>query len=272
MLVKEKMKNNYLVNLRNFDEVSKYEEVGVTTFLLPLKKYCVGYPDTFSWEEINSLKLKNGKKYCLINAVLNNKSLDEVKNIVATLEVDGFVIEDIGLINVLKKLQKEVILFINHFNCNWLSINTWLDYVDSVFVSNELTYLELKEITSKCQKKVVIHLFGYNQVMYSKRKLLSNYQEYYNLPKNNRDVITDKMGLVKFRMYENEEGTVGYSDKIFADSRILDLSNVYYYYINSSFIELEKVLAFIKDKTVDDTMDSGFLDKETIFKIGGDSK
>lgn len=265
MLVNAKTKNKILLSVNNLEEIEKYKLEGVFTFLLPLKGYTVGYPASFTMEKIN-VSAKENNVYCLINKVLNNKEIDELKVILPELNVKGFVIEDIGLIKLLKDLKKEIILFINHFNCNYKSINVWLNYVDSVFVSNELTKEELEEIDKNVVKPVVYHLFGYNQVMYSKRKLVSNYEDYYHLPYTNPLHITDKMGSVKFTLYEENNSTVGLSDKC----AVLDcqnLENVYYFYVNTAFLNLDTVMAFLHGKSLEN-IDNGFLEKKTVFKIG----
>lgn len=264
MLVNEEMKNKILISINDLEDIKKYKMEGISTFLLPLKGYSVGYPASFSIEKINEVKDNN--IYCLINKVLNNEEIDALKNILPMIDVKGFVIEDIGLIKIVKELNKEVILFINHFNCNYKSINVWLDYVDSVFVSNELTKEELIEIDNNVKKRVVYHLLGYNQVMYSKRKLVSNYEDYYHLEHTNFLDITDKMGSVKFRLYEDGQSTVGYSNKCaFLDCT--NLKNGYYFYVNTIFLNPDKVKRILKGEEQEDT-DDGFMNKKTIFKIG----
>ena len=263
MLVDVKMKNKFLVSLNNLEEIEIYKKEGINSFLLPLKDYTVGYPNTYSVSKINSI---NETKYCLINKVLDNKEIDNLEDILPTIDVKGFVIEDIGLIRTLKGLSKEIILFINHFNCNYKSINVWLDYVDSVFVSNELTKEELLEIDKNVKRSVVYHLIGYNQVMYSKRKLVSNYEDYYHLPHTNYLHITDKMGSVKFTLYEDDQATVGYSSKC-ALLDCTDLNNSYYFYVNTTFLSSDKVINMLNGKDTEVT-DNGFMNKKTVFKIG----
>ena len=154
----------------------------------------------------------------------------------------------------------------NHFNCNFESVNIWLDYVDSVFISNELTYEEIKEITKKCKKEVVLHVFGYNQIMYSKRKLLSNYYKYNNKEVKLKNTIKDKASDIKFNVIEDNDGTIFLSNKIYDGSRLLDLDNVLYYYMNTSFINIDDALKFISNENIDNT-DIGFLDRKTIYKL-----
>ena len=265
MSVEEKKKTKLLVSINNLNDIEQYKKVGISTFVFALKDYSIGYEKSFSSDEINSI---NEKKYVLINQVLDNNKIDSLKEVLPKLKVDGFIFEDIGLINVFKELNisGEKILFMNHFNCNYESINIWLDYVDSVFVSNELTYEELEEITKKAKKEIVLHVFGYNQIMYSKRKLLSNYYNYNNLDIKLKNTIKDKASDIRFNVIEDENGTIFLSCKVFDGKRLLDLNNVLYYYMNTSYINIDSVINFINGEDIDNT-DYGFLEKKTIYKL-----
>ena len=263
MLVKEK-KINYLININNVKDIEDYKKVGITTFCFALKNYCIGYENTFSIEEINNI---NEDKYVIINKVLDTKEIEELKSVINTIKAKGFIFEDIGLINNIDETY-EKILYMNHFNCNSVSANVWLNYVDSVVLSNELTFDEYKTITSKINKDIVLNVFGYNQVMYSKRKLLSNYNDNFNQEHTYKNEIKDKYGNVKFNIIEQDYNTIILSEKIFDGRRLLELDNVKYFYINSSFINKEDILKFIEGESVENT-DEGFLDKPSFYKVKG---
>ncbi|MBR1416268.1 MAG: U32 family peptidase [Bacilli bacterium] len=267
MSVEEKKVTKFLVSINNIDDIKEYKKVGITTFLFALKDYSIGYKD-YSIEEINSI---NEKKYVLINRVLNTKEIDDLKLIISKLNVDGIIFEDVGLINVLKEYKLEKILFINHFNTNSESINCWLEYVDSVVLSNELTFDEYKYIVSKVNKEVIINIFGYNQIMYSKRKLLSNYNEQFNLDNTYSNEIKDQNSDVKFKILEQNNETLILSNNIFDGRRLLSLSNIKYYYLNTSLIDTSVVLDFINNKEIKNS-DEGFLDKMSYYKLKGEKK
>lgn len=260
MLAKEK-KSKYLVSINNINDIIEYKKVGITTFLFALKEYSVGYEKTFSIEEINSI---NETKYVLVNRILNTKEIDNIKSIINNLDCDGIVFEDIGLINIIK--NKEKILFINHFNCNSLSINNYLKYVDSVVVSNELTYDEYENISNKVDKEIILNIFGYNQIMYSKRSLLSNYNSHFKQEKTFFNEIKDQNSPIKFKILEQNGETIVLSNNIFDGRRLLNLNNIRYYYLNTSYINLNIVLKFINNEKIDNS-DEGFLDKPSYYKL-----
>ena len=266
MLVQEK-KTKILVSINNLEDIAKYKKVGVTTFLFALKGYSVGYERTYTIDEINNI---NEKKYVLINRLLNTKEIEELKKVINTIKCDGFVFEDVGLINNIDD-SNEKILFINHFNTNSLTINNWLTYVDSVVLSSELTFDEYTTILSKVNKDVVLNVFGYNQIMYSKRSLLTNYNEHFNQEHTYKNTIKDQNSELKYKILEDNGETIILSNKIFNGSRLFALDNVKYFMFNTSYIDVDTVIKFIETDEVDNS-DEGFLDKPSFYKLKGGNK
>ena len=137
-----------------------------------------------------------------------------------------------------------------------------------MFISNEITKDEISTILDNVSKSVVLHLYGFNQVMYSRRLLLTNWSEEFDIPNKNTNVIVDRATKVKFRAIENEYGTVMYSDKIFNGKELLGLKNVKYYYVNPMLLEHNEVMDFLTNTNhISDNEDNGFLDRETIYKL-----
>lgn len=266
-LVSEKMKNKFLISINKLSDIEVYKKVGVTTFLLPLQNFAVGYENSFNIEEIN----KYGKdNYCLVNRMLDCKGIDELKNVILQLKtIKGIIFEDIGVYELIKELglNIETIYFPNHFNTNYESINYFLNKgISSAFISNELTKEEIKDILNNANKELIVHVFGYNQAMYSRRLLLSNFNSYYDLPNNRMTDIKEVHSGHEFKVVENDSGTVLYNGVIFDGRELLHLNNVKYFYINSSFIEQNVILDFLTGNEIANS-NNGFLDKETIFKL-----
>ena len=265
--------SNILIYVDKLDYISDYGKAGVSAFLFGLSNYCVGY-NTYDLESIKSIEVSN--KYLLINRVLDCESIDGLKELLKDIgDIKGIIFEDIGVLNVINDLglNVEKILFQNHFGTNKDSVNFWLERVDSVFVSNEITYDEIKYITENINGKVVLHLYGYNQVMYSRRLLLSNWSDKFNIEKKSTNVISDVQSGIKFRALENEYGTVMYSENIFNGRRLLDLSNVKYYYVNTTLVNHNDVMDFLCNSDHSSELeDEGFLDRETIYKLKGGNK
>lgn len=267
------MENKFLVNIRKIEEIEEYKKVGVTTFLFPLASFCVGYESEFSLKEIENNGEEN--KYLLINRVLDCAAVDSLYKILKCFKnIKGIVFEDIAVYNIAKKLNLnvELIYFPNHFNTNVSTVNFFLNRVDSVFIANELTKEEIKYITEKASKKVVLQVFGHNQVMYSRRKLLTNFSQEFEIPLHNPNTLIERVSKIRFKAIENEYGTVLYSGKIFNGLELLNLSNAKYFYINTTFISLEDIINTIKEVKTELNTDNGFLEKETIYKLKEETK
>lgn len=262
------MISKVLIYVDDLNHINDYRKAGVSAFLFGLEGYCVGYK-TYSLEEIEKIDVSN--KYIILNRVLDCKDIDNLRNILLKFtNIKGLIFEDIGVYNMARDMgiELEMILFQNHFGTNSCSVNFWLDRVDSMFISNEITKNEVITIVENVSKPVVLHLFGYNQVMYSRRLLLTNWSEEFEIPNKNTNVITDRATKVKFRAIENEYGTVMYSDKIFNGKELLGLDNVKYYYVNTMLVNHNEVMDFLTNELhTSDNEDNGFLDKETIYKL-----
>lgn len=261
--------SNLLIYVDNAKYIDDYRKVGVSAFLFALEGYSIGY-NTYSVEEINNIDVSN--KYVLLNRLLDSDSIDNLRSILLSFkDIKGIVFEDIGVYELVRelKIEVEMILFQNHFNTNVNSINYYLSLVDSVFVSNELTYEEILNITQEVNGSICLHLYGYNQVMYSRRKLLSNWSKEFKIPYEDKNVIEDVSSHVRFRAFENDYGTVMYSDKIFNGKKLLDLDNVKFFYVNTIMISHDVMMDFLSNMDNHDSEmeDNGFLDRETIYKL-----
>lgn len=262
------MKNKFLVNIKKINEIEEYKKVGITTFLFPLHEFCVGYENEFTKDEIANVKEEN--KYLLINRVLDCHAVDLLYEILKDIKnIKGIIFEDIALYNIVKNLglKLELIYFPNHFNTNVKTVNFFLNLVDSVFISNELTKDEVKFITENACKEVVLQVFGYNQAMYSRRMLLTNFSKEFEVPLHNPNTLIEKVSKISFKAIENKYGTVLYSGQIFNGLELLNLSNVKYFYINTTFLSLKDITNIINKVNPELRMDNGFLEKETIYKL-----
>ena len=266
------MISNILISVDDIKYLNDYRKVGVSAFLFALEDFSVGYK-TFSLAEIKKIDVSN--KYIFINRILDCHDIDKLKNIITSLNgIKGIVYEDIGVYNLIKeaKIDIELIFFQNHFGTNTSSVNYWLDKVDSIFLSSEITEDEIKNIVKNAKKSVCLLLYGYNQVMYSRRLLLKNWSEEFNIPYKNYNFITDKATKVSFRAYENKYGTVMYSENIYNAKSLIKLKNIKYFYVNPTMIEHKKVMNFLNTYNISNGEDDGFLNRKTIYKLKGGSK
>ena len=242
------MKNNILLLIDDLKIVKKAKKVPNVTFLFPLKDFSIGFKNTFALDEIKE------EGYLFLNRILDNAGIEQFKNIISRIpsNIKGIVFDDLGILNVLLKsnLNLTKILFLNHFNCNYESINNFLEYVDSVVVSPDITIKEIDEIIAKTNKPLVLYTFGHVNIMYSRRTLITNYNNYFNRNVPNIASLEENVSKTKFKIMENPYGTVIYTEKPFNGLELLNRKCLF------NLINTYKYLS----------------EKETIFKLKGEEK
>ena len=255
--------NKLLILVQNKSLIKKVKEVDKATFLFPLEGYSVGYPQTFKIDEIDEYGA-----YILINRLLDESSITSLKKIIDNFpkNIKGIVFEDLGLINLIKDLDVTKILWQSHLNASYLSVNGFLKYVDSVMMSTDITIDEIKLILSKADKPLVLPVFGYIPVMYSRRYLITNFNINYDEQVSNPNIIKEEVLKDEFRIFENEYGTVLYSNKLYNGKQLKNYESLFYF-INSVFISDEEIINFITNKELNTEYDEGFLNKKTIYKL-----
>ena len=250
---------NKLVTVTNREIIDDLRNIPNVTLVYPLKSFCVGFTDYFDISEIDD--------YVLVNRILDDNDLDKLESILNSSNIKGIVFDDLGIIDIVANLDITKILLLDHLATNTKSINYYLEYVDSVVVSNDLTEEEIRNIVANVSKPLVINVFGLKTLMYSRRLLLSNYEMYHNL-KEERIVdasIEDKY----FKIVENDYGTLFYAKNYYNALCLLNLDNVLFFWYNPIFLDNEKIIKLVLDNDITDiNSELLFLDKKTYYKVG----
>lgn len=258
--------NKVLLNVSKIEDIKEYKKLGVSNFLFPLKDFSIGY-ETFSFSDMKEI---NGNVYVLINRILTDEDIDKFLNLDIPSNVKGFVLEDVGLYYVLKDKHYELILFQNHLNNNFETINFWLKNLDSVVISSDITREEIKDILNKTDKPLVLNTFGYPMIMYSRRRLVSNYYKHYGIDLKHEISVEEKVTQNNFNFKENDFGTAVFNNKISDYRELIDAiddEKIKYYLYFSNDLTFEECVNAINGLDVQNTS-SGFLDKKTIYRVG----
>lgn len=261
-------KNNTLLLVASKEIYNKAKEESNITFLFPIEKFSVGFSEYFKIEEIN---IDNA--YIFVNRVMDNNLIDDFKIMLKNLpsNIKGIVFDDLGVLNILinEKINLTKILFLNHLNCNYLSINSYLEYVDSVIPSVDITTDEIDEILNKSYKKLVLYTFGHVNIMYSRRNLITSYNNYFNKNMSNNSTLEEKVSKKHFKIIENKDGTVIYTNEPFNGLILREKDNVLFNLINTVFLDPSEVLNIINSKdNLENKYPYKYLSEEkTIFKI-----
>lgn len=255
-----------LIVVEDINIINDLKKLGVHNFVFPLRGLTVGIPNTFFVSEINE------EGFIYINRILDNEGIDYLKSIKDSIldneYIKGIIFDDLGVLEIFKDTNLEKILYLTHFNNNTSSVKVYLDYVDSVILSTDITREETKRIVSSIPNKVSLFTFGLVSGMYSRRKLIDNYASFYKISKQNPLVIENTNH--EFILFENDYGTIIYNANYFDGLELLELDTLYNFYY-PIFLSNEEILEVIKGNLEGINTDKGFLDKPTIFKLKGGS-
>ena len=269
LLVKEKMKNKILYTVTDINFIEKLKEEGITTFLFPFKGYSVGYLNEFSLKEI-----KEANSYLLLNRLLDTTSIKQLIDDLDITKIRGLVVEDLGVYSILKEhnLKTELILYQQHFNTNLKTINYQLNYFDSVVISSDITIEQIENILNKAKKPLCLYAFGLMPAMYSRRNLLTHYQQHFNLKENKVLNMEEKVSKKEFIAIENEYGTVIYS-KPYYNAININHDNIKFKIINPILLSLDEQIELVKsilnEQELKIETDQGFLHTKTIYRVKG---
>ena len=219
----------------NSKDISKFNE----ELILPLEGYSIGFDIYFSALEIEEIS-KTRKVNVIINKFFHKKDIDSIDSVLEKLEhVNYFFIEDLGLIN---KIDKEkIVLSQNHIITNYDSINYFKEIgIKNVVVCNELTKEELISIREKTSSNLFYFFIARNNLMYSKRHLLSSFYEYKSSFGEKTRVIKEKVSGKELIIKEENDGTLIFDKNIFSANLYMKELSGYNFIINFSNMNIDE--------------------------------
>lgn len=234
--------------------------------------------------DVNEVKNINDKEvFISINKNISNKELDYLKKVLLELNetnIKGVIFYDLAIPNLKETLNLKYPLIWNqcHHTTNSKTALFWSNYVEGVWISNDITLEEMKKM-SDTNLTTMITLFGYLPMFVSKRPLISNYLKTFNLNSNSKYYLS-KEGK-KYPIFENN-GVQVYTDFVLDGLKeSLVLKNIDYFVLNGLDIEnLEKVFELFKNLSEENldcsqqelnelipNLGKGFLYQETIYRV-----
>lgn len=260
--------------MNDFYVIPNNKDVVFNNLILPLKDYSIGFDVYYTVSEINSLSRKLNVSV-IINKFLHKEDIKNIINIINELEIDNIkyiFVEDLGLVSLLD--NNKVVVSQNHIINNYDSINYFksLGY-SNILVNNDLTINELKEIISKTSSNLFMYFISKNNLMYSKRRLLTAFSNYKNSDISKKEVITEKVSNHKLIIKEEKCGTCIFNKRIFAGNKYMsELSSVNKIVNLSNMDEFETktILKYMDKVNLSDyiEIDDYFLDNVIPYKVG----
>ncbi len=225
--------------------------------------------------------LKNVKKKIALNIdkIFSQTELLELKTFLEETKkynVEYYIFSDWGAYEIIQELDIKAKLIYNAKTicCSKNDIKEYNNLGISCMISTELTLEDIKEI-SELENNVIL-CYGYNNIFYSKRKLISLYEEYSHIQSTDKElIIVEETRKDKYPILENINGTFIFTPNIyclFNELKSINSNNIFI--INDLFINnIEEVInvysqglnkgfneqLFEKLRMIDDNIGNGFL-------------
>ena len=237
------------------------------SFIIGLKDYCVNYyeADIEDIKEITN-KYRDIELFVSINKNIFNDDLEELKNIIiqlAKMNIKGLIFYDLSILNIIKEFNLDISLVIaqDHLITNYNICNYYYEKnVEYAYLSSDITKDEIIEISEKSKIKLITFFFGNLLITHSKRKLLTNYYDYYKIKnKKNSGLIKEKNKEDTYYIEENKIGTNILTEKI------LNSANFFY--------ELKNKIEYaVLDSNIRDSNFKSFLDVVELYNLALNNK
>ncbi len=264
------------------------------SFIIGLKDFSINYQE-YNIEEIKKLKedYPNIELFISINKNIFNSDLKELEEKLIelnNLNIQGVFFYDLSVLSIVtkNKLSLPLVWAAEHMTTNYNTCNYYHDKgCEYVYLASEITLDEIKEIKEKSEIKLISFVFGYPDVSFSKRKLLTNYFLYHNLNKEKDWYEISSGDDNKYLIKENSLGTrILYGKVMNGIKPFSELSNILDYALlneemmdHNVFINSLEIFKDLNDNKikVDDANnkikelvnsdDTVFYYKKTIYKV-----
>ena len=175
------------LNTRNILEYLNY----TNSFIIGLKDFSINYQE-YTISEIKKLKedYPSIELFVSINKNIFNSDLlllEEYLEELSKIDIKGVLFYDLSILSIVnqKKLNINLVWAQEHMTTNYNTCNYYYNKgCKYVYLSSEITVDEIKEIKEKSKIELISFFFGYPDVSFSKRKLLTNYFLYNKLNKD----------------------------------------------------------------------------------------
>lgn len=211
-----------------------------------------------TFEIIDIEKIFNITKNTHLKLILNAERLFSDYDLIKALEIldalnldffEYITYSDFGFYNLLvsKGLKNKLVFRAPTYLTNACDVNLYNEENEYIVLSSKISSSELIELSKKCNKNVIIDLFGKTECFYSRRNLLSNYFIYRNTkddPNKKNYKIQEEIRSELQPIIEDETGThIFETNNHYLLEELDELKNVQYGIVHTNFLKNKDVLA-----------------------------
>lgn len=218
--------------------------------------------------DLKNIKNINKKISLKVDKIFEENELEELELFLIktfNYNIDFYLFSDMAVYYILKKYNKQnkAVYFSKTINCSSKDINEYNNLGIKCLVSTELVLEDIEKIANL--ENNFVYCYGYTNIFYSKRKLLSLYKDYSSLNfqvDNKRYLLLEETRSEYYPIFENKNGTFisnAYIYLLFEELNSINKNN--YFYIDSTFIDEDQLLKVldIYKKGFDDGFNSELL-------------
>lgn len=242
---------------------------------------------------IDQIHFLGKEVFIQVNQLMMDEQLESFTSFVKELpllKITGFIVSDLGVFRVLKKLNLEhkvvyhpETLLTNYYDLNMLSDK----HIYGAYAAKEITYEDLKILSIHKKTKLFMIGHGHLNMFYSKRQLIHNFKAQYQIneklhldydltivEENRLDeafpILEDYAGTHVFR--SNVMNTIAYLEELSTMIDYLVIDTIF----KDEYYDLEIAKIYQNPKNVeqieslktkyDEVWDEGFFYKKTIYK------
>jgi len=258
-----------ITEIKSIENIHKYDVDGI---IFADKNFSTISDKTFSFPEIERIVdyCKDNNKLAIlkIDKIISENELQSLNTFleeIIKLDIDYYLFTDMAVLNFMRNVEStdRLIFAAKTLNCSYNDSLFYRDLGIKVLLSNELTLEDIKDISRL--DNIVLDGYGYTNIFYSKRSLLSLFAKHYEL---NEDYarrllfIKEEKRENKYPLSENDNGTFIFNANKYMFFKELELvKNLFMFKIESIFIdeeELFKVISIYKRALAGQITDSDY--------------
>lgn len=255
-------------------------------YLIGIKGLCVNVNLEVDIDVLSDIKqiIKDKELFIALNKNMTNNDIDILNKVLIELNsynIKGIFYADTSIVSLFNKLtlNYDLVWSNEHATTNYNTINYWYDFnVKYTYISTDITLNEIIDIKKNTNSKLIVPIFGYLPMFVSKRHIVKNYLEYFNLKDDSKVNYIEKENKT-YPIIDNNIGTIVYSNNILNGLEYYETlknNNIEYVTFNAfdisseDFIRILKVYNNESNEQISDILtniDDGFLNKETISRV-----
>lgn len=292
---------NIITSATTIEDIKKMKDSGVNGIIFSTPYFSTRADHYFTVEQLPKIKEEckkyQVKMYVSVLRIFTDEETEKMKShllYLKELDVDGIYFSDLGTLYLAKQLNMENKMIFNPDTLltNSEDVNLYLEQgCQMVTLAKEITFDEICEIASKSKGEVEVIIHGRLNMFYSKRVLLSNYQEFRKEDRSLKDnynlYLIEANRQDKFPIIEDDLGThifTGFTLASFNEVNAMIESGVNNLRIEGIFKTVDEICQMVQDYLdviykrkdpkilfdeyylKDDTISTGFLHNKTIAK------